>query len=262
VKVDKQIVNIFGVRGYIDEDGTAQLNLEDVSRGLGFSQKKNGIEYVRWETVEMYLVSLGFSQQVGKDDFIAENIFYRLAMKARNEAAELFQAKVADDILPSIRKHGAYLTPAKIEEVLNDPDTIIRLATQLKQERAARKQAEDEAVRTQLELDYKGDVIIGLVDEIDLTTKRQILNRVVRKGGNKYQERWRELYKQFEMKYHLRLADQLERYNRTHKPKIQNKVDYIDKVMSKIPELYEIACKLFENDVKELVDEIYSLNVH
>ncbi|MEI7027128.1 phage antirepressor KilAC domain-containing protein [Paenibacillus sp. y28] len=124
---------IQGVRGYVDVVGTAQLNLEDVARGLGFIQSKNGNEYVRWETVYGYLSEIGFSQQVGKDGFIPENIFYRLAMKAKNEVAEVFQAKVADEILPAIRQHGGYLTPAKIEEVLLNPDTIIDLAKRLKQ---------------------------------------------------------------------------------------------------------------------------------
>ena len=108
-----------GVRCY-EKDGTAYLNLEDVARGLGFTQEKNGVEYVKWERVRSYLAELRFSPQVGKDDYIPENIFYRLAMKAKNEIAEKFQAKVADVIIPSIRKNGGYiigqesLTPEQI----------------------------------------------------------------------------------------------------------------------------------------------------
>lgn len=81
----------------------------------------------------------------GHDDFIPENIFYRLAMKAKNETAERFQALVADEIIPSIRKHGAYMTPQKIEEVLLNPDTIIQLATNLKTEREKRMELERQA---------------------------------------------------------------------------------------------------------------------
>ena len=162
----ENIFNIQGVRGY-EKEGVAFLNLEDVARGLGFTQiAKSGNEVVRWERVNGYLKELGFiptsgddgeiavfSQQVWKDgnkpigketlpDYIPENIFYRLCMKARNEAAEAFQAKVADEVIPAIRKHGAYMTPDTIEKVLADPDTIIRLATQLKEERAKRVEAE------------------------------------------------------------------------------------------------------------------------
>ena len=101
------IITVSGVSGYIDQSNTAWLNTENVARGLGFTQTKSGIEYVRWETVNGYLSDLGFSQLVGKE-FIPENIFYRLAMKAKNATAEAFQAKVADEILPAIRKTGTY----------------------------------------------------------------------------------------------------------------------------------------------------------
>lgn len=103
------IITIKGVRGYLDATGTAQLNLEDVSRGLGFTQEKSGIEYVKWERVESYLTELGFPHKWGKGVFIPENIFYRLAMKAKNEAAQVFQGLIADEILPSIRKTGGYI---------------------------------------------------------------------------------------------------------------------------------------------------------
>jgi hypothetical protein len=62
------------------------------------------------------------------------------------------------------------------------------------------------------------------------------------------------------MKYHIDLDVKLENYNKSHKPKLKNKIDYIDKVMNKIPELYEIACKLYETDVKELAKNLYALN--
>ncbi|MEK4456823.1 phage antirepressor KilAC domain-containing protein [Paenibacillus sp. FSL R10-2748] len=140
------ILTIHGVRGFIDGDGTAQLNLEDTVRGLGFTkyETKNGKEYnsIRWERVFEYLDEFGFDHKWAKESYIPENVFYRLAMKARNEAAEAFQAKVADEILPSIRKHGIYATDNVIDNILNNPDFGIELLTKLKEERAARVQAE------------------------------------------------------------------------------------------------------------------------
>ena len=73
---------------------------------------------------------------------IDEAGLYSLVMRAKTEKAEAFQEWVTSEVLPAIRKHGGYLTPNKIEEVLTDPDTIIKLATTLKEERAARVQAE------------------------------------------------------------------------------------------------------------------------
>ena len=136
-----EIMNIGGVDCY-EKDGTAYLKLETVARGLGFVDASKGTEYVRWNTVRQYLTEIGFSQEVAKTDFIPENIFYRLAMKAKNETAERFQAKVADEIIPSIRKHGAFLTEQKIEEILINPDTIINLATALKKEKEKTKALE------------------------------------------------------------------------------------------------------------------------
>lgn len=136
-----ELITIQNVRGRLLPDGTVQLHLEDVARGLGFIQVKSGTQYVRWERVNRYLAEMGFPQLVGKQ-FIPENVFYRLAMKGETDSAVQFQIKVADEILPSIRKHGAYMTPQKIEEVLMNPDTIIHLATQLKQEREAKQRLE------------------------------------------------------------------------------------------------------------------------
>lgn len=114
-----EIMNINGIECY-EKEGTAYLKLETVARGLGFTRvAASGNEVVRWETVRKYLSETGVptnwhgdSPQVGNNglpEFIPENIFYRLAMKAKNAAAETFQAKVADEIIPSIRKTGGYV---------------------------------------------------------------------------------------------------------------------------------------------------------
>ena len=117
ITTNENLVQVFcGVRGY-EEDGVAYLHIEDSARGLGFekTENKNGVEYnsIRWAIVEGYLKDFGFRQEAVEsgnphDYYIPENIFYRLCMKAKNEVAEKFQAKVADEIIPSIRKTGSY----------------------------------------------------------------------------------------------------------------------------------------------------------
>lgn len=129
-----EIMTIQGIPCY-EKDGTAYLNLETVARGLGFTEKKGDVDYVMWRRVDKYLEELHFGTSAERPEYIPENIFYRLAMKAKNETAERFQAIIADEVVPAIRKHGGYLTPAKVQEVLTDPDTIIQLATQLKESR-------------------------------------------------------------------------------------------------------------------------------
>ena len=158
-----QIVNVEGIRGYVDDNQTVWLNAEDVARGLGFTQTKNGVEYVRWETVNKYLNDFGYSslsQLVGKKDFIPENMFYRLAMKANNEAAKTFQAKVADEILPAIRKHGFYATPAKVEEIVRDPDLFIeQLMTAYKRVKSERDVALAQVAELKPKADYTERVL-------------------------------------------------------------------------------------------------------
>lgn len=146
------IESISGVDCY-EKDGTAYLKLENVARGLGFTttQTVKDKEYtnVRWNRVDEYLEEIGFATSGKRPEFIPENIFYRLAMKAKNETAEKFQAKVADEIIPSIRKHGAYMTSDVLEKALASPDFLIQLATKLKneQERNRKLKADNERMK-------------------------------------------------------------------------------------------------------------------
>ena len=98
----------YGDLEWYEEDQILCLNLEQCARGLGFTQtqNKNGTEYtsVRWDRINDCLASFGFPHKWGKGDFIPENIFCRLAMKARNETAEKFQALIADVVMPGIRR--------------------------------------------------------------------------------------------------------------------------------------------------------------
>lgn len=152
---DLQIIS--GVECY-EKDGVAYLKLENVARGLGFTTiAASGNEVIRWNTVYNYLSDLkvvaGSCNANYKDncpDFIPENIFYRLAMKAKNETAEKFQALVADEIIPAIRKHGMYATDNIIEKILENPDFGIELLIKLKEERKEKE-------RLQQELDQSKD---------------------------------------------------------------------------------------------------------
>jgi anti-repressor protein len=105
--------------------GQVYFEAEASAIGLGISQIKNGKVYVRWENVSKYL-----SQHVGKGDWITEPQFYKLAFKASNDIAEKFQEWVASEVLPSIRKHGAYMTDAKAEAIVTDKSALADLLQQ------------------------------------------------------------------------------------------------------------------------------------
>nr|DAG42998.1 MAG TPA: hypothetical protein [Caudoviricetes sp.] len=137
-----QVINVSGIDCY-EKDGTAYLNLEAVARGLGFTKRADsGNEVVNWTRVRSYLSSFGVVQKCTTGDYIPENVFYRLAMKAKNEAAEKFQAFIADEVIPSIRKHGAYMTQETLQEAFCNPDSLLKIAMALKEESDKRKALE------------------------------------------------------------------------------------------------------------------------
>lgn len=111
-------------------DNECLFDAENVAECLGFTQTKNDKTYVRWETVNKYIKKY-VSQEVGKGDYIPEPLVYKLIFKANNTLAEKFQDWLAIEVLPSIRKHGMYAT----DQLLNNPDLLIKLATELKKER-------------------------------------------------------------------------------------------------------------------------------
>ncbi len=134
----------------------------------------------------------------------------------------------------------------------NDPDIVARSHKALLE--LELQPLKEEIEHKTKEIEYKEDVIIGLTDKIELMDMRQILNSVVRYKGADFQERWRLLYFEFERKYHVDIKRRIDNYNKNNKPKMKNKLEYIDKIMNKLPQLYEIACKLFEGDINQIIE--------
>lgn len=242
-------VQIKGEPWFVGKDVAEILEYRNTSKALkdNVSEKHKGVTKVSTFGGEQNTV------------IIDEAGLYRLIFGSRLPNAEKFTDWVTGEVLPTIRKTGGYVSNDDmfIETYLPfaDDNTKMMFRTTLE---TVRKQ--NEIIQSQRqEIIHKEDVIVGLVDEISLADKRQILNRVVKYKHANYRERWSMLYREFEDKYHMYLSRRFETYNETHKPKCKSKVEYIDKVLNKIPELYELAAKLFENDVKELVEEMYSI---
>ncbi|EAC4425294.1 phage repressor protein/antirepressor Ant [Listeria monocytogenes] len=73
---------------------------------------------------------------------LSESDVYRLVLRSDLTSAEKFENWLMEEVLPSIRKHGAYMTDDTIERAITDPDFLIRLATNLKEEKSRRLEAE------------------------------------------------------------------------------------------------------------------------
>lgn len=131
----------FGQIRTIQQNGEAWFVGKDVAQALGYSQTAKAVrEHVKDNHKGMSVLDTPGGKQ--ETTIIDEAGLYSLVMRAKTEKAEAFQEWVTGEVLPAIRKHGGYLTPDKIEQALTDPDTIIKLATTLKEERAVRQQAE------------------------------------------------------------------------------------------------------------------------
>ena len=145
---------IFNFKGH--EVRTVTINNEpyfvgkDVADILGYQNGSRDINrHVDEEDKLKY--RFGTSGQDREMTIINESGLYSLILSSKLPQAKEFKRWVTTEVLPTIRKHGAYLTDSKIEEVLLSPDTIISLATQLKDEREARKQLQ--IVNSQLAVD-------------------------------------------------------------------------------------------------------------
>ena len=116
---------------------------KDVATALGYSNPSNAVvTHVDDDDKTTYLNQVSGSNYKSKTAIINESGLYSLVLSSKLPTAKKFKRWITSEVLPSIRKHGGYLTQAKIEEVLLNPDTIIKLATDLKEERAKRVEVE------------------------------------------------------------------------------------------------------------------------
>lgn len=109
----------------------------------------------------------------------------------------------------------------------------------------------------QREIEHKNEVIKGITDDVDVYTKRAILNRVVRHKGANFKERWDELYRTFRETYSIDLKARCEGYNlkQTKKKDKLSVVKYAEK-FGYIHDLYKVALKLYETDIKEILKHL------
>ena len=241
---------IFGQIRMVMVDDEPMFCLIDVCRAL---EIKNATDVAK-RLDEDELTRLNLGGRAGESNFITESGLYAVIVRSDKPNARKFRKWVTSEVLPTIRKTGGYVNNDElfISTYLPyaDENTKLIFSQTLK---TVREQNET-IKRQKKEIIHKEDVIIGLVDDIDLATKRQRITQIVRFGADgKYQERYSLLYGEFERKYHCNLKSRME--GCTLKPKVRNKMDYIDREMGMIPQLYEIACKLFENDVEKLKSE-------
>ena len=149
---------------------------KDVADILGYQNGSRDINlYVEEEDRLKYKIST--SGQLREQILVNESGLYSLILASRKKEAKAFKRWVTHEVLPSIRKHGAYMTDEVLKEALTSPDFLIKLATELKEEREKRIALEiDNNIKAQQigELKPKADYVDKILKSKSLMTITQI----------------------------------------------------------------------------------------
>lgn len=146
-----------GIR-VVDGEREPWFVVADIAKVLGLTQVRNHhLTYLdENEKGAKKLSTPGGKQTL---NVVNESGLWGLTFRSRKPEAKKFRQWLTNEVIPSIRKHGGYLTPEKTSEILNDPDRIIELAQNLKEERKKRQEIEQEKSKLQPKAEYHDKVL-------------------------------------------------------------------------------------------------------
>lgn len=256
----------FGSIRVIEENGKYLFCGADVARALGYAKPQNAISTHCKGALKRGTLTDGGTQQLL---FIPEGDLYRLIVHSKLPSAEQFEQWVFDEVLPTIRKTGGYVDENRSDLFLDtylpfaDDTTRTLFKSTLdvinSQNEMIRQKNQEISEKTE-QIDYQTNVIHGLTKDIPTADMRHILNRILRNNHGKFERRWMVLYREFDNIYKFDTRARYENYMISgKKPKVKNRLDYIDKVLNMLPQLFDVATKLFESDVNELVQQMYDV---
>ena len=155
----------FGQIRTIERGGEPWFVGKDVAEALGYANARNAVpDHVDDE--DKLRTQIEYAGQKREVTLINESGLYSLVLSSKLPGAKQFKRWITSEVIPSIRKHDAYMTPDKLEEVLLSPDTLIQLAQNLKNEQEKRK-----ALQEQVEAQRPAVLFAGAVE----TSKSSIL---------------------------------------------------------------------------------------
>lgn len=174
----------FGELRVVDMNGEPWMVGKDVAQALGYKDTVNALKsHVDDEDKDRWQITTQFGSK--ETVIINESGLYSLVLFSKLPTAKKFKRWVTSEVLPSIRKHGAYMTQQKIEEALLNPDTIISLAQQLKEEKAKTAKLAPAAEYAQNFLLASGGRLVSSIAK-DYGMSAQRFNRVLHALGIQY----------------------------------------------------------------------------
>ena len=163
----------FGAVRVLYEDGKPLFCGADACKALGYRNQRDALNRHCKGVVKRDTLTNGGKQQMS---FLPEGDLYRLICHSELPSAEQFERWVFDEVLPSIRGNGAYMTSETLQAALLNPDTMIQLCQQLKAEQEKNQMLKAEnsslAVTNQI-MQPKADYFDELVDRNLLTNFRE-----------------------------------------------------------------------------------------
>lgn len=177
--MDKENIEIFkndefGEIRTLQIDGKPYFVASDVAKALGYKRPNDAVSVHCRYTVKNSIPHPQSKTKMLDVNVIPEGDMYRLIAHSELPSAEKFESWIFDEVLPTIRKHGAYMTAEVIERTLADPDYLIQLATALKEERKARQLAE-KTIQEQKPLVDFANQVSDTTDLIDMKTMAKLL---------------------------------------------------------------------------------------
>lgn len=159
----------FGQVRVLEKDEKPWFVGKDIAESLGYKNPSDALlKHVDEEDKALAKCdTLGGTQEM---IIINDSGLYCLILSSKLPNAKKFKKWVTSEVLPSIQKHGAYMSPQKIEEVLLNPDIIINLATKLKEEQEFNKKQ----MQIIGELKPKADYVDRILKNKGLVTITQI----------------------------------------------------------------------------------------
>lgn len=130
----------FGEIHTIQKNGEVLFCGLDVAKALGYISSRDALSKHCRCIVKCDVPHLQSSDRTIEMSFISEGDVYRLIVHSRLRRAERFESWMSDEVLPSIRKNGAYMTDDILEQALTSSDFLIKIATRLKAEKAKNAQ--------------------------------------------------------------------------------------------------------------------------
>ena len=267
VTVFKNLVHPeFGELRTVKIDGEPWFVGKDVAAALGYNNTSKAIitHVADEDKIIKMLPNSQNGKTVGKTYIINESGLYSLILSSKLPSAKDFKHWVTAEVLPSIRKNGAYI---RNQENMTPAEIVARgliAAQKIIEERDKEiAQLNNRCGRLTQTIAEKQDVINAISRNVPAPTKRMMLNRVMRRRSPELaQSRWSYLYARFDEIYHKNVKIRMKNYNAEpgHR-KCSSILDFIDTVLNMLDELYDLAVKLFESDFKQLMQEMHLLRM-